>query len=498
MTLEGRRCTCVVIAPFAPVLAPLLDEPDAPFAAWPHLVEIKCSTVRTVLRGPVAADFDVHLKLYRAVRLSDRARDALGGARAVKEFENLREARRRGLPCVEPLAAGRWNGEFGARSFLVTRTVPSMPLARGPQSPADAALAGALLRLVHDRGLHAFDLHPGNVLRRDDGELVLCDLTSAILSEPLENDERARGLAFFCLDLDGLAADPAAAPLIAAYGADEAMVARAVQFGRKLRTHALSAFGRRSARRCEQTRVEGPDPRGASWLLHVPAAGLHDAARAFATREPRPRPLRAGRRGAVWLDAELVVKQRPAAAARRLFRAAYWLLFADVACAMPIALRLRHGEGLVFTERVGRPDLRAELEAGALGDVQLAALARALGRDVGRMHALGLRNRDMKLENLVRTDDDRVAPVDLDGVRRKAPLDARGESADLGRLLADWRSIGHSSEPRVVREFWRGYHRARSCLSRRPHPRLRRRTAVHAREWAGAHPRTCAGGSASA
>ncbi|MGA0870588.1 MAG: lipopolysaccharide kinase InaA family protein, partial [Planctomycetota bacterium] len=185
----------------AEALAPWLDE-DEPFA-WPGLTEVKTSTVRTVSRGTLGG-IEVHLKLYRAVRLSDRARDALSGARGVKEFQHLREARRRGLPAVEPLAAGRFVGTFGARSFLITRTVAdAAPLDRGPLPLPQATAAGQLLRRAHDLGLRALDLHPGNVLTTPDGALHLLDLHSAVLTEPVDDDERARSLAFFCLGLDG-------------------------------------------------------------------------------------------------------------------------------------------------------------------------------------------------------------------------------------------------------------------------------------------------------
>src|SRR5690606_27616333 len=159
-TVRGRTLAAVAMPEFAPLLDADADEP----LAWPGLAVVKESTVRSVLSGTVGG-VAVHLKLYRAVRLSDRARDALSGARGVQEFEALREARRRGLPCVEPLAAGRWTGTFGARSFLVTRTVPGAePLARGPLDVDTAARAGRLLRRTHDAGLQALDLHPANIV----------------------------------------------------------------------------------------------------------------------------------------------------------------------------------------------------------------------------------------------------------------------------------------------------------------------------------------------
>ncbi|MDA0373513.1 MAG: hypothetical protein O2865_06985, partial [Planctomycetota bacterium] len=78
VTLRGASCTGLCASVVAESLARWFERDD-PFA-WPGLVEVKSSTVRTVSRGTLG-DQDVHLKLYRAVRISDRARDALSGAR---------------------------------------------------------------------------------------------------------------------------------------------------------------------------------------------------------------------------------------------------------------------------------------------------------------------------------------------------------------------------------------------------------------------------------
>lgn len=471
------------------VLAPWFDRED-PFA-WPDLTEVKSSTVRTVSRGTLAG-IDVHLKLYRAVRLSDRARDALSGARGVKEFRNLREARARGLPAVEPLAAGRFSGTFGARSFLITATVPDgVPLDRGPLGPEQAHAAGRLLRRAHDAGLRALDLHPGNVLVTRDGDLRLLDLHSAVLTEPVDDGERARSLAFFCLGLDGGVRAVAAAPLLDGYAATPALIDKAGRIGRTQRNHALAAFGRRATRNCRQTAVTRlADGAVRSERKDVPGP-LRDAAAAFVTGD-RPEPLKTGRRGAVWLTDDLAIKQRPAAAAARLFRASFWLEFCDVPTPRPVALHLHRGKGIVATTRVAAPDFAAELRAGDLSRAELTHAAASLGRSVGRLHAHGLRNRDLKFDNLIRDPaDSRILIADLDGVRRKTPLDHRGRAADLGRVLAAW-DDGHrgdrSVHAHVVRAFWGAYHRALRCLRTSSKKDLRRRSEARAREWRQSHP----------
>ena len=485
--IDRPELCCRVTSDFARALEALLEAGEP--GTWPGFEGVKESAVRRVLRGvargPAGADFDVHLKLYRADKLSDLARDAVRGPRSAREFDNLRGARRRGLPCVEPLAAGALGGRGGSRSFLITRTEVGKSLPRGELSSLQARRVGELLRLAHDRGLHARDLHAGNLIERTDGSLVLLDLTSAALGQALELEQRAQALAYFCRDLDGSVLDPAARPLIEAYGASPACTQAAARAGSRLRNRGLSAFGRRALRSCRHTALE-QKTKGPRWYWHRPAAELHDAARALI--EAPPPPVKSGRRGAVHLGADLVLKDRTAAAARRLFRAAYWLSFAGVPCPMPVALRTFQRRGQVVSARLAGSSLEDELAAGLAG-AELLAAARRLGTSVGRLHAHGLRNRDMKLENLQR--DPRtgaIAMVDLDGIHRKIPRDRRGQGADLGRLLASFRALGQPGGTKVLRAFLASYISARSALLQPAATRLLLRfTLARAAAWESAH-----------
>ncbi len=486
--VRGAQFAALVAGAHADRVAPLLRAGDP--ADWPVDAEVKRSNVRRVVTSRLPATGDdgetaVHLKLYRAVRLSDRARDAIAGGRAVRELRNLLAARGRGLPCVEPIAAGTYWGSFGARSFLLTRSEPGAPLARGPLAPDVAQRAGQLLRRAHDAGLHARDLHPENMLQRPDGSLLLLDLTSAALANPLEHAERARALAFFAAGLDGGMTDPLAEPLAEGYGASDSLCALAARAGRRLRHRGLSAFGRRAQRPCRDTEVQRS--RTEQWFWHRPAAGLRAAARALL--DAPPPAVKRGRRGSVHLGDALVLKERTAAAARRLFRAAYWLRYAGVPHATPVVLHVARGRGRVVSERLPWPTLADELERG-LSAADVVRAAAALGDAIGRLHGHGLRNRDLKLDNLVRDPHtSHVLQIDLDGVRRKAPIDTRGQAADLGRLLAAFRAAGAPGGMRALAAFERRYTRARSCLL---HPAkrklLRRLTAARARAWASAHP----------
>jgi tRNA A-37 threonylcarbamoyl transferase component Bud32 len=496
--ISGARFWCRAVPDVAEDLQRLLAHGDP--AEWPGAEEIKSSRVRRVLRVRVpradGSALDVHVKSYRPVRLRDRAREPLRGARSVPELACLLEARARGIPCIEGLAAGVYEAASGARAFLVTRSAPGQTLPRGPLAPEQARRAGALLRLAHERGLRARDLHPGNVLERPDGTLVLLDFGSAACGAPLEIEERARVLAFFCLDLPGNVLDPAAAPLLAAYGLAPEWQRFAARHGLRLRRRALASFGRRAFRACRHTAVTKA-PRAPRWYLHRPAEAWHAAARALVAAPPPAH--KSGRRGSVHLGESLVLKQREAAAARRLFRASYWLGYARVRHPLPVALCTHKKRGWFVAERLPWPDLAAELRAG-LAPRALAIAARQLGAAVGRLHAHGLRNRDLKLDNLVRDPcTGEVAMVDLDGVHRKGTTDRRGQAADLGRLLASFRALGAPSASTAVRAFWRGYTRARKCLLRPPETSaLRRLIEARASAWANAHAKTaasCAGAS---
>jgi tRNA A-37 threonylcarbamoyl transferase component Bud32 len=489
-------------ADVAPVLAdPLGSLLDRDVADWPAagLQPRKERTVRTVLQGELGG-IDVHVKVFRADTLTDRARDVLRGPRGARELHNLLAARGLGLPVVEPLASGLATDGATLRSFVVTRTVAgAQPFHFG----LDAALlqrVGALLRNMHDLGMLPGDLHPGNLVVDADGDPVLLDLTSVRHAGAPGLAARAAALAFFCHELDGGALDPAAAPLLAAYQSATEPLApgfrRELVFAtRRWRAQALPAFGRRCTRPCRHTEVPARrrgQPRW-YWRAQVPAA-LRSRCEELAMSPPPP--TRLGRRGGVWLDEALAMKQRDAGAAKKLWRASYWLLFARVTAPAPIALRTLAGVGHVFVERLGNVSIAAELAAGALDTETVQRAAASLGSSVGRLHAPGLRNRDLKFDNLVRDPaTDTVAMVDLDGVARKSATDTRATGADLGRLLAAFRAAGSPGGTVTLRAFLRSWLRShRQLLQRPPLRQLLRVAEQRASAWASAHrappPRT--------
>lgn len=491
-TFAHGSCRGEVRRPLAEPLAPLF----AQLPGTAGLAVVKQSTVRTVLHGTVGGT-SVHVKLFRSGSLSDRARDAMRGERGQREAKNLLAAASLGLATVEPLAHGTCEGEDGKQSFLVTRSVPGSTRFAFSLPAAVLQRVGAMLRRAHDQGFLPGDLHPGNVVIDGSGSPWLLDLTSVRHSGDPDAKRRAAALAFFCQELDGGPLDPCAAPLLAAYHAGgpplpETFAKALAQAARAVRHAALVAFGRRSSRPCRHTEL-GVHRRGVPrWHWHLSGspqrdAELRSACEAFAAAMPEP--AKAGRRGAVWLLDPIVVKQRDQGSARKLFTAMYWLHFAGVPQAAPVALRTFDGIGHLFAAKIAAPDLRAELRAGTLRGRSVLAAAHALGTAVGRLHAHGLRNRDLKFVNLVRDPaTGAICMVDLDGVMQKRPSDARGQGRDLGRLLAAFRGEGSPGGLGTVVAFMRAYQRARlQLLQPATLHTLWRVATKRADEWASAH-----------
>lgn len=475
-------------------------------AAWPEhgFEEIKLRTVRRVFRGKLGTT-EVHIKVFRADTIAAKTKKSLRTAKGEREAKHLQLAGAAGLPCVEPLAYGSAIEANQLNSFLVTRSVPSQEFAF-PAPPHIAAKVGDLVRRVHDAGIEPLDLHPGNVLVTDAGEPLLCDLTSLRHSGELSVRKRAAGLAFFCNPIDGGALDATTREFRRGYEAagiamPETFAAELARASRKLRAAARKSFGRRSMRSCKHTEAEARR-RAVPWFFwHLDAQQQHGANKNFDLRtacreftgeglEPR----RTGRRGSVWLTDAMAIKERDAGKARKLWLASYWLLFARVPAPTPVALRLLCGRGHVFVQRLANQDLGAELaqlqrNGQAPNEAHVAHSARLLGRSIGRLHGHGLRNRDLKFDNLVRDPNSgEIAMVDLDGVSQVAAEETRGCGRDLGRLLAAFRQANCPGGDATIARFVRAYVRTRRrMLQDPPMKRILKRAESRAGEWAAAH-----------
>ncbi|MEC9048760.1 MAG: lipopolysaccharide kinase InaA family protein [Planctomycetota bacterium] len=454
------------------------------------LAEQKRRTVRRVYAGELGG-VAVHVKVFRADTIAAKARDALRQRhKGEREARHLQVALDAGLPAVRPLAYGLAKQGEQLCSYVVTQSVAAAPFGF-PSDDAAAAAVGALTRQVHDSGLEPGDLHPGNVLLDAHGAAWLCDLTSMRRGGDLSMRRRAAGLAFFCNPLDAGPLDAEARAFLRGYLAAGPMPAsfhtELARATRRIRATSLRSFGRRGQRSCRHTDAEPRQRATPRWFWHIGDGGAPKQTRGdLAAFDPSAHtPRRSGRRGGVWLLENWAVKQREAGKAKKLWTAHYWLLFAGVPTPTPVALRLQPGDGLVFARRLHHPDLATELRDGALTDAEVAAAARAVGRAIGRMHGHGLRNRDLKFDNLVRVPDQgEVAMVDLDGVTLHSAADTRGCGRDIGRLLAAWRDAGQPGGSASAARFLFAYVRARRrLLQDPPMSRILSRADKRAREW---------------
>ncbi|MFK7741712.1 MAG: lipopolysaccharide kinase InaA family protein [Planctomycetota bacterium] len=459
----------------------------------------KLRTVRRVLHGQIAG-IDVFAKVFRADTIAARSRASLREAKGAREAANLATMRELGIAAVEPLAFGHAIDSEQRCSFLLTRAVPAEPFTFAASAEI-AARAGRVVRQLHDLGVLPADLHPGNLLvsrgggddPKGDGEVHLCDLTSVRRVGAPSLRARAHGLAFFCNPIDGGPLDAIARPFLNGYRSVGAPLAKDLDellalATRQLRASSVRSFGRRAMRSCKHTEAEPRRRARPRWFWHLPQTDAsRDACRAFDAGEHEPR--RSGRRGAVYLSPTLAVKDREAGKARKLWTAAYLLQFARVPTAAPLALRLHAGRGQVFSQRFQHPDLATELRQGTLPAEDVPQLARGLGRAIGRMHGHGLRNRDLKFDNLVRTDTaDQLAMVDLDGVQLHGAEDTRGAGRDLGRLLAAFHNAGSPGGAATIRSFvWCYVRMRRRLLQAPPIPRILMRAEQRAREWTAVH-----------
>lgn len=436
------------------------------------LEQVKLRTVRRVFRGKLG-DVPVYIKVFRADTIAARARKSLRADKGEREANNLIKVRELGIDAVEPLAYGSAIEGEHRNSFLVTRGVPATPFAFSVDQAA-ATSVGELVRRVHDTGLEPGDLHPGNVLVLPDGQPILCDLTSVRFGGEMSLRKRAAALSFFCNPIDGGPLDERTRAFRNGYEAagrelPDSFQHELARATRQLRATAIRSFGRRSTRSCKHTETEANRRGRPRWFWHLDEGQRQLAELCTAFDGSQHEPRRSGRRGSVWLLDSLAIKERDAGKARKLWLAHYWLLFAKVPAAKPVALRLQLGRGHVFVRRVANDDLQCQLDAAALGETEWIATARVLGDSVGRLHGHGLRNRDLKFENLVRDPaTGAIRMVDLDGVTLHSAEDTRGCGRDLGRLLASFRNNESPGGQQALRAFVRAYVRARHKLLQQP------------------------------
>jgi tRNA A-37 threonylcarbamoyl transferase component Bud32 len=298
-------------------------------------------------------------------------------------------------PIVKHLALGeRWTPTGLQESILITEGFDGHE-----PTAADAPRVLAFVRQLHERGVLQRDLHPANLLVKDD-ELRLVDLHGTELKTPTA-EEIAENLArlqmFLPIDV---------AP-------DRDMQRR---------------FLAQRARRCLKRNRDFDRQDGWFYRKQFWKPEWRDTAAFFA----RARILKRGRTSLVGAADGVVIKQynlrRPARLLKDLFRRsrgvraylkAYHLELAGVPTARPIAAGRRWFTSWFVMEEI--PNARP-------------ASAEAARKLIQRMHEAGFTHRDLKPSNIVMNDRHEAFLIDLEGLRYVGEVSPEQRAKDLARF----------------------------------------------------------------
>jgi hypothetical protein len=426
---------------------------------------VKRSRARVVLRLSLADGSDAFVKWSRRERLRWQR------SGAASEWRNLRRARTSGIPAVEPLALAERSAGLRREALLVTRAAPgARPVEsalRDLDAPARQALlaqAAALARRLHEARLWHRDLHVGNLLRAG-SELLLVDLQKLVaLPFPLPDALRARDLVWLVSDGRlGTSASPreiATAYLAAAPGGPERerFVARLAHASVEAARARLVSRERRCIQASTGFRVESRGARRVFARADVTTSAALDAAARTGDRlpffrggpppGPAPEPFERGQ-GAREPDAPadgpaclrrfgagLGVRD-PLALAHpglRAWRLAHALLLRGLDTPAPLALveRWRFGAVARSVLITRCAEDAVELAKGLAGD---AALTRALGAQLARLHAHGaeLARAELRLRAGALMA---LAPEGARVRRELSPARAERDLAGIARALA--------------------------------------------------------------
>ncbi len=478
----------------------------APVAAaldrLPGAEVVKHNRVRTVVRAP-GPDGLLYVKRFRTLRLGDRLLSLVRASPARREWTALLHLARAGVPCPAPVLLGEERrGGLLVGSNLATRAVEGADelvrrlddlRARGDAAGREALLErlAPLARSIFQAGVDHPDLHLGNFLVRGEAELFVLDLHSArVRAGALGARARRARLGKLAHSFGLFEPDTAAWGheelrwFARAYAAHDPELGPADALARELRARAarLEAarlvsrdrrclvdsttfvverrLGRRAYRRREVT-AEAVDA-----LVDAPPLALvhaHPRGRSRIEVVAAPPELGLGER---------LVRKRylfPSVRSRlgglreplpmRAWKAARACEVRGVPAPKHLALVLEGAlwptRGTVLMELLAGVSMVHHLLEAPQPPAPAArrALARDLGRALGRLHASGLKHRDLAVQNLLvrprSVDDDHdgdgdgargagwdVWVVDLDEVRagamsREEKLRALTQLADL-------------------------------------------------------------------
>ena len=409
---------------FAPFLDALLKSPGQ---------MVKESPVKQVTVHQVGEKtFYIKRYLHHAVPLRS-LKFYFKATQARQEWDLAQQLEARKIPIVRHVALGErrtWSGV--QESILVTEGFDGVEVDQVKDIAPEEVLK--FVEIMHERGAMQEDLHLANLLvRKNPFELRLVDLHGTRVCDALSRDERQKNLALLRVFLP-----VRVSPEIEAQS-------------RELRKRLLHERSRRCLRNNREFSAQRHG--GLKWRVRLPflnEAVLRVMEDPDGYLKTRATILKPGRTSTVGKADGVVLKRfnlrkiqnlfkdlfRPSRA-RRAFHKAYHLELAGVPTARPMAMAQRSAGGvllrsyLLMEEIPGAKELGNWLKAGHSPD---AALVRKLADTIARLHEEGFSHRDLKLSNLVLSEDENIFVLDLDGLKFVHNVSTRRAAADLERL----------------------------------------------------------------
>lgn len=453
---------------------------------------IKNGEHRTVYRmeRPSGAIYWKHCKLN-----GPRAwcREVLRGPKAMLEFRQTSELLRRGIATIEPLAWGKFDGRWPRGSYLITRALEdAVPLDEYLASHAQASpgwrfrMTEAIARFVsrlHDAGVLHPDLHPGNVLVRDQSgepELFLIDVHDVVLSGSLSESARRENLVLLNRFFQIRSHRSDRLRFWRSYaGADRDAIARRIEAdtgpsnahlwaGRDRRCLKNNrSFYRVASGRVAGMAVRELDREQARPFLEDPDAPfsavsvtLHKDSRSSTVCEvsvtlvdgPRPmfyKRLRAKKLTDIWAN---VVRPSPALRSWMMGNA---LLDRGLPTARPILHLHRYSyrrpaTGYLLCEKVcGAQSLHERVAVWDHGTKR--QMIDRIARLVRLMHERGISHRDLKAPNVLVDDHGQIVLIDLVGARVHRLTIERRRQRDVARLAVSFIASPHATRTDMLR-----------------------------------------------
>jgi len=171
---------------------------DRMLAEATHCQMVKDRAIRQVLylKAPSGEFF---LKRSSLVRTKDRLRHFFLPRRRWAEWRNLHRLRAARVPAADPVLRGEKGGIRIDGFFLVTKKVNGIPLRC--DSLAGAKRLGQYIAFLHSRGVYHADLHPENIIIKNNGQACLIDAQEVFFLPWLPLWLRLRNLGRLCFHL---------------------------------------------------------------------------------------------------------------------------------------------------------------------------------------------------------------------------------------------------------------------------------------------------------